>query len=433
MKIGKDILISVLALAVALFALAVVGQMAWKLNIVESRLDQGFVRLETQLAALQNQLNVTGQYVLQIGEVYETRLTEINKSISTLTKIAQLETGQVPVKYAHFTIMYEGNAYILTDSIGRKILLIPRGMDPTIASYLRAKYRPDLVVEYPIKRAVYMSSTFVGIVYRLYEETGDPRVLRSIAGIMWGKGYEWYLPEIKAMLENGTIKDVGPANSPNYEAILALKPDVIFVYLYPGPYGTEAVIQKLNQLGLPYVVVNDYAETSPLGRFEWIKFFAAFLNMTDVANTVFDKVVSKWEQLTNLVSDLDKPSVAWFCIYRGVIYPASEQVRELIRLAGGRYAYANYSNVDLEVVLAHKNIDILIWSCYGPTSVEDIIKIEPRLAELRPLIIGRAYAISKAYWQLSNAYPERLIEELISIIHPEVMPPANLTLFVHLK
>lgn len=433
MQTGKGILISVLALAVALIALAIAGQIVWKLNIVESRIDQGFGRLETQLAALRSQLNATEQHVLQIGEFYKTRLTEINESISFLTKVARLETGQVPVRYAHFTMMYEGNAYILTDSIGRRILLVQRGMDPTIASYLRAKYRPDLVVEYPIKSAVYMSSTFVGMVYRLYEEARDPRVLRSIAGIMWGRRYEWHLPEVKAMLENGTIKDVGPANSPNYEAILALKPDVIFVYLYPGPYGTEAVIQRLNQLGLPYVVVNDYAESSPLGRFEWIKFFAAFLNMTDAANSIFDKVVSKWEQLTNLVSDLDKPSVAWFCIYRGVIYPAREQARELIRLAGGRYAYANYTHVDLEVVLAHKNIDILIWSCYGPTSVKDIINIEPRLAELRPLIIGRAYAISKAYWQLSNAYPERLIEELISIIHPEVMPPANFTLFVYLK
>jgi len=67
------------------------------------------------------------------------------------------------------------------------------------------------------------------------------------------------------MLENGTITDVGPAHSPNYERLTALKPDVVFVYFYAGPYGTEAVINRLAQLGMPYVVVNEFQEPSPLG------------------------------------------------------------------------------------------------------------------------------------------------------------------------
>jgi iron complex transport system substrate-binding protein len=318
--------------------------------------------------------------------------------------------------------------------MGRKILAVPRGLPQDLLAYYREKYRPDVVVEYPVKRAVVMASTHVAMIYRLYKETGRPDILRSVVGIMWGRQYSWHLPEVAAMLENGTIADVGPASSPNYERLIALKPDVVFVYFYAGPYGTEAVINRLAQLGMPYVVVNEFQEPSPLGRAEWIKFFAVFFNATRDAVRVFDAVEAKWNSLAALVADLDRPRVAWFTIFGGILYPAGPQARELIRLAGGRYAYANYSRVDLEVVLKHRNdVDILIWSSYGVSTIQDIIKIERRLAELRPVILGRVYAFSPAFYQLANAYPEKVLEELIWIIHPEVLPPGNFTLFTPLR
>ncbi|MCI4446946.1 MAG: ABC transporter substrate-binding protein, partial [Pyrobaculum sp.] len=212
------------------------------------------------------------------------------------------------------------------------------------------------------------------------------------------------------------------------------KPDVVFVYFYPGPYGTEAVINRLAQMGIPYVVVNEFQEVSPLGRAEWIKFIAVFFNATKDAGMIFDSVEAKWNSLVSQVADLERPRVAWFIIFGGVLYPAGSGARELIRLAGGRYAYANYSKVDLEVVLRHRNdVDILIWSGYGPSSIGDILKIEPRLKELRPVILGRVYAYSPAFYQLANAYPDRLLEELVWILHPEALPPGNFTLFVHLQ
>jgi iron complex transport system substrate-binding protein len=88
----------------------------------------------------------------------------------------------------------------------------------------------------------------------------------------------------------------------------------------------------------------------------------------------------------------------------------------------------------MEVVLKHRNdVDILIWSGYGVESVEDLGKVDRRLLELRPVVQGKAYAYSKAFYQLSHVYPERLLEELIWIIHPEVAPPGEFTLFVPLR
>lgn len=402
-------------------------------------------KVQQSLDALQQRLETVARDVSKLAEEGATLRAEVRAvnntaaaayaQIKLVSEAVSRPAGEVPVKYAKlFTISYEGDVYVLTDAMERKILAVPRGLPQDLLAYYREKYRPDVVVEYPVKRAVVMASTHVAMIYRLYKETGRLDVLRSVVGIMWGRQYSWHLPEVAAMLENGTIADVGPASSPNYERLIALKPDVVFVYFYAGPYGTEAVINRLAQLGMPYVVVNEFQEQSPLGRAEWIKFFAVFFNATRVAVRIFDAVEARWNSLAALVADLDQPRVAWFTIFGGILYPAGPQARELIRLAGGRYAYANYSRVDLEVVMKHRNdVDILIWSSYGVSTIQDIVKVEPRLAELRPVILGRVYAFSPAFYQLANAYPEKVLEELIWIIHPEVLPPGNFTLFTPLR
>jgi len=401
--------------------------------------------LAEQLGKVQQSLDALSNSLAKLAEEARSLRAEVRAvnntaaaayaQVKLVSEAVSRPAGEVPVKYAKlFTISYEGDIYVLTDAMGRKILAVPRGLPQELLAYYRAKYRPDVVVEYPVKKAAVMASTHVAMIYRLYKETGRPDILRSVVGIMWGRQYSWHLPEVAAMLENGTIADVGPASSPNYERLIALKPDVVFVYFYPGPYGTEAVINKLAQLGVAYVVVNEFQEPSPLGRAEWIKFFAVFFNATRDAVRVFDAVEARWNSLAALVADLDRPRVVWFTIFGGILYPAGPQARELIRLAGGRYAYANYSRVDLEVVLKHRNdVDILIWSSYGVSTVQDIVKVEPRLSELRPVILGRVYAYSPAFYQLANAYPEKVLEELIWIIHPEVLPPGNFTLFTPLR
>jgi len=438
---GLSVVAVILAAAAAVFAY----QASTVAQTEAKALVELLGKVQQSLDALQQRLETVARDVSKLAEEGATLRAEVRAvnntaaaayaQIKLVSEAVSRPAGEVPVKYAKlFTISYEGDVYVLTDAMERKILAVPRGLPQDLLAYYREKYRPDVVVEYPVKRAVVMASTHVAMIYRLYKETGRPDILRSVVGIMWGRQYSWHLPEVAAMLENGTIADVGPASSPNYERLIALKPDVVFVYFYAGPYGTEAVINRLAQLGMPYVVVNEFQEQSPLGRAEWIKFFAVFFNATRVAVRIFDAVEARWNSLAALVADLDRPRVAWFTIFGGILYPAGPQARELIRLAGGRYAYANYSRVDLEVVMKHRNdVDILIWSSYGVSTIQDIVKVEPRLAELRPVILGRVYAFSPAFYQLANAYPEKVLEELIWIIHPEVLPPGNFTLFTPLR
>ncbi|MFN3804157.1 MAG: ABC transporter substrate-binding protein [Pyrobaculum sp.] len=406
---NKTAVLSTAAVILALIAILSIWATTERLTAVES----GIAKLQATLQEV------------------DTKVGALQRQLENMTQLALSPSGEVAVRHAAlFSIKYDGGYYLLTDAMGRKILLAPKGARPEV--YVE-KYKPDLVVGYPVERAVFMSSTHVGLLYRLYLETKDVGLLRGVKGIMWGGEYEWHLPEVRDMLNNGTIVDMGPAHSPNLERLAALRPEVVFVYFYPGPYGTEAVIEKLRKLEIPYVVINEFQEQTPLGRFEWIKFIAAFYNKTTEAARIFSQVEARWNSLAALVADLERPRVAWFIIYGGVLYPAGAGARELVRLAGGRYAYANYSRVDMEVVLKHRDVDILIWSGYGPQTVGDLVKIDKRLAELRPVVTGRVFAYSRAFYQLSHVYPERLLEELIWIIHPEVAPPGEFKLFVQLR
>ncbi|ABO08938.1 ABC transporter substrate-binding protein [Pyrobaculum calidifontis] len=423
------------ALLISILAVA----LAWSTS---AKVEEALHATGQELGALTSAVKSLNSTLASLASGVEQRLANVEREAAAaknataiLLKAAQAPAGEVPVKYAKlFSIRYEGGYYVLRDALGRTILLAPRGAGPALTKFYVDKYKPAAVVYYPVQRAVYMSSTHVAMAYRLYKEGGDAHVLKSVVGIMWGKEYAWHLPEVAKALENGTIRDVGPASSPNYEQIAALKPDVVFVYFYPGPYGTEAVIQRLDQLKIPYAVVNEFQEGSPLGRAEWIKFIAAFYNLTDAAVKIFDGAEAKWNSLAALAREAEhRPRVAWFIIFGGVLYPAGPQVRELISLAGGRYAYSNYSRVDLEVVLKEKDVDVLVWSGYGVQSVSDILKIEPRLSELKAVAVGRLYAYSDAFYQLANAYPDQVLEELLWIIHPELAPPGNFTLFVPLR
>ncbi|KAJ1667401.1 hypothetical protein IW140_000886 [Coemansia sp. RSA 1813] len=62
------------------------------------------------------------------------------------------------------------------------------------------------------------------------------------------------------------------------------------------------------------VISSEYLESSVLGRTEWLKFFAAFFNAEERANTLFDQIESNYECLTTKATteynDI-RPVVAW--------------------------------------------------------------------------------------------------------------------------
>lgn len=124
----------------------------------------------------------------------------------------------------------------------------------------------------------------------------------------------------------------------NFEKLVALKPDVVFLY---GLTGKNAVTDKLHELGLKTVYIGDYVENNPLGRAEWITVFGEFTGRRELARTLFDSISNEYNRAKALVSGVEKrPEVmlnapwqdSWF-----VPGDRSYMVR-LLEDAGGNYA-----------------------------------------------------------------------------------------------
>ncbi len=60
-------------------------------------------------------------------------------------------------------------------------------------------------------------------------------------------------------------------------------------------------IDKLKELGLNYVVDNEYKEQNPFGRMEWTSLIAAFYDKEDIATSELNKTVQKIEEVSKKI------------------------------------------------------------------------------------------------------------------------------------
>ena len=58
-------------------------------------------------------------------------------------------------------------------------------------------------------------------------------------------------------------------------------------------HGSDEVLAKLDELGIPYIADSQHLENHPLGRVEWVKLVGALLDMEDEADAYFNEEVER--------------------------------------------------------------------------------------------------------------------------------------------
>ena len=373
-----------------------------------------------------------------LTETFSTVVTETREAVETITVrdtvtrtvTATLEErSRIPpvlieVKYARlFGIKMLEGYKIVTDALNRTLILVERGQAPPLDV-------EGIVIEIPVDRVVLLSATHVALLHRLMEY--NPGILDTIAGITWGRSYEWYFEDIGKALEEGRIKDLGASWSPNYEEILAINPDLMLIYTFPG----DQLPGKLEELGIKYAVDNEWLETNALGRFEWIKFIATFYDMDYEAYLIFNEVENKVEDIIRKVSGEPSPKIAWFSIYKGTVYAAGggSYVATALKELGADYIFKDTAavggiSVTIEELIARTlDADVIVYTSEA-ASVEDILKEAPALADSKAVREGRVYAIAPNYHQLGYAYTEDWYLDLAAILYPSLFPDHELRFF----
>lgn len=350
-------------------------------------------------------------YLIAVIAIIGTTLITVDYFVVSDSKQDEIKTYQTSfnvVSAREFQIYGNNNTIILVDGGNRKISL-------------------NEILSEPPDRIIVTSSTHVAFINRL-------GMVDKIVGIAGANTQQWHIEKVRANIEHGMIKDIGQPTNPNYDEIIALRPDIVVLSGGTGMWEEQG--KKLDELGIQYVVVSEWLENEPLGQFEWIKVFGLMTGAHEKAWDIFDDSSEKADDITKIVSYSEKPTVLWVGVFKGIAYvPKNESyVGELIRLVNADYVFADLkgtgsAQINIEELLSSgKDADVLVYSGGFFNNTKEIIAINPLLAELRPIKECNVYRFQPWHWESVDRY-EEYVNDVAAITHPELFDDYQLKQF----
>ena len=292
------------------------------------------------------------------------------------------------LQYANnFAVDYCANGCkIITDGAGQKFLWVPEGGEA-----------PDdtgdmTVLQAPLTKLGCFSTTHA----TLFHAIG---ALDKVSLVTTDKD-KWHIEQVAQQIEDGTTTYVGKNSAPDYELISAAAPQIILISANTM-HGSDEVLAKLDELGIPYIADSQHLENHPLGRVEWVKLVGALLDMEEEAD-------------------------------KGTVYVRNggDYVNKMLELAGGTYPFAELEPgqggntkmtveefyqgaVDAEILIYDNTSDVSV------STVADILANGDYLADMKAIQEGNVWGIQKNYWQSADDVAT-MIEDIATIIyHPE--------------
>ena len=144
-----------------------------------------------------------------------------------------------------------------------------------------------LCVKTPMRRLGTMSTVQVGFLYAL-------DAMECLAAVC--------NPELIYTPVKGDEIDLGDSMKPSAERVLQGNLDILLAVNYGQYDNLEAA--RLERLGVPIIYINEWQESSPLARAEWIRVLGALTGRLPQADSIFNEVEMKYEKLTNLKSSI---------------------------------------------------------------------------------------------------------------------------------
>jgi len=344
------------------------------------------------------------------------------------------------VRYAHgFTIDYHDGfkvVHILDRNSNKfdtlEYLLVQRG-HPVPTGYPRAQ-----LITIPVQTMIATSSTHIGIADFV-----------GVADRITGLGSFKYVnsPIVRENIRAHKTVEVGIDENLNNELLISLHPGLLMAM--SNPEANAAKYKVLTDAGIPVIVNAEWLENTPLGKAEWVKLMAALTNREALVDKKFDSVVTIYDSLAQLGHQAKThPHIIIGMPFKGAWFmPAGDSyAAHFIKDAGGGYAWAdskgtgslslNFESAAPEALKAE------YWLNLGyVTSKQDILAKDPRYASFQSYKTGNLYNFDKKtndlgsndYWESGVVNPHIVLADMISILHPELLPGHTLVYYRQLK
>lgn len=346
---------------------------------------------------------------------------------SELTWDALTVQDSMDLQYAdQFSVDYFQDGYKLITVAGTERYLVVPEDSPVPAGL------PDgiAVLPQPLD-AIYLAATSS---MDLFRELGAVDCIRFSAL----DAGSWYIQEAKDALEQGEMQYAGKYSAPDYETIIDGGCDLAIesTMIYHDP----EVREQLERFGIPVLVERSSYEAHPLGRMEWVRLYAALLNLEEKGDAFFR------DQLDRLTPILDQPetgkTVAFFYVTSNGtvnVRKSGDYIAKSIALAGGRYAFdglADETGNALSTMVMQmeafydgaKDADVLIYNSSIDaelTTIDQLLDKSGVLADFKAVQNGHVWCTGKNLFQESLGLGD-FIADLHQILNSP--DPENLSL-----
>ncbi|MGO3326197.1 ABC transporter substrate-binding protein [Gordonia sp. (in: high G+C Gram-positive bacteria)] len=249
-------------------------------------------------------------------------------------------------------------------------------------------------------------------------------------------------PEIRSRIDAGKVKQYADGGVPNVERVIAAHPDVLVSDGYE-----DASLPKLQRAGITVLSDADWLENGPLGRAEWIKFFAALTGREKKAAEVFGQVKRDYNAVTAKVANAPETSVLLGGVENGAWTMAAggSYFGRIVRDARGQYPWAGdqstgSAHLSIESVIDRsRNADAWLLSDMTVNSLPELYRQDERYRVFaRPA--KRAWNSTKAvsetggndYFERGVLRPDLVLGDVAAILHPDMFPGHDFTFYRHL-
>jgi len=306
--------------------------------------------------------------------------------------------------------------------LSSRYLLVPRG------EAVPSGYPNALVVSIPVEKV----TCGIGLHVTMLERLG---VLDGIVGV--GRK-EWIgNPEILRRIASGRVLETGMSNTMNMETMVALQPDLAFVYSSGSEHDVH---EQLLNMGIRPAVTCLHLEEHPLGVLEWIKFFGAFFGKDAEAEAFFAEKAARYEVLEQQVSHRfgRRPGVIVGHGRKGVwsTHGSSAWFIRFLHDAGAEYILEGSEDYEENLISFEHAMSVGLraeyWvnPLYTAGTIVDLIDEDCRYSQFLSVRQGNVFNNNgflfengkNAFWEIGMSEPDVVLRDLVSIFHPGLLP-----------
>ena len=343
---------------------------------------------------------------------------------------------EIPLQYATLLQLTAADSFTIatirephdTTKILQRYCLLEKDVTPP-----KALPKATTIIRIPLQRAAVFSSVHLALLQELH-------AIRQVRGIC---DIQFIIDQnLQALIRHQRLTNYGGSLRPDLELLVATRADALLVSSL-----VDVDRPELRKTGIPIIECADYLETSALGRAEWIKFFGLLFGQRQAADSIFQQVEDRYQSLTRQVRTLrQRPSLLVETKQGGVWYvPGGKSTMgEIYQAAGANYLFS-YLNQSGSVALSFETIykkalNADFWLIkYGDTTSLSYQRLKASYTHYSAFKAFRQHNIyacntlQKSFYEETPFHPERLLEDLITLFHPQLLPDHRLRYFEPLQ